>query len=120
MFDNSVFKKALEEDCPLSIDCEIAKDADLRPKVIQWASDQNAFFEDFQKAYLKLQSRTTSELDDQGITLNIAVHANLMAEGVAANAQQATPSRQPRPAQRSAQQRRIPQNRRGGGGLRRG
>jgi catalase (peroxidase I) len=90
-----VFRRALAEDCPLNIDCEIAVDPELRPKVIEWARDQNAFFQDFQKAYQKLQSRTVSELDDPGFTLNIPVHANLLAEGVAANAQRAIPNRAP-------------------------
>jgi catalase (peroxidase I) len=83
IFDNHVFKFALEGKCVLKIDCEIAKDAELRAIVqryiqdqYRFASDQDAFFDQYQKSFTKLLNQTSSRL---GLPQDLIFerHANL-------------------------------------------
>ena len=80
IFDNNVFKKSLEGKCALKLDCDIANDPDIRPFVQLYASDQNAFFNQYAESFPKLTGLTNSNLD-QPIDINVAVHAHLFTEG---------------------------------------
>jgi hypothetical protein len=46
-----------------------------------YAENQDLFFHDFTKAYIKLQFQTPSKLNETAINLKIPVHENLVAEG---------------------------------------
>lgn len=86
VFDNDVFKRALNGSCVIQIDCDMAKDRTLRPLVQKYASDQNAFFTAFKAAYAKMMRQTPSKLTSAPQTLKIPVHLNLLEEGKAINA----------------------------------
>jgi L-ascorbate peroxidase len=101
VFDNLVFQKALDGDCVLDIDCDIADDPDLRPLVQKYARDEKAFFEDFSKAFAKLTRQGTGEFTKEK-KLKIPQHSNLKKEGVVENAKPSRP---------------IDSNDNGGGGL---
>ncbi|KAJ3334885.1 hypothetical protein HDU91_002468 [Kappamyces sp. JEL0680] len=76
IFDNHVFQFTLNGHCPVPIDCEIARDPELRPIVQQYASDQNAFFAQYAKSFLKLNSQTLSQLSAP-YSVNIPAHQGL-------------------------------------------
>lgn len=86
VFDNLVFKRALQGKCVIDIDCEIAQDRKLRPLVQKFADNQTAFFEAFKVAYSKMMRQTPFKLSAQGQLLNIPEHPNVQTEGVLANA----------------------------------
>jgi len=80
VFDNNVFKKSLEGNCALQVDCEIARDPDTRPFVELFASNQEAFFKQYAESFPKMTDLTTSNLDS-AIDIRVAIHANLFSEG---------------------------------------
>lgn len=85
VFDNDVFKRALEGDCALHIDCQIAFDKELRPFVEQYANSQPQFFRDYTIAYQKMMGMTPSRGSLTGaMALNVPAHANLVQEGTQA------------------------------------
>lgn len=86
VFDNLVFKRALQGKCVINIDCLMAKDPVLRPLVRKYANNQNAFFQDFSVAYAKMMRQTPFQLSPSAQLLNIPDHPNLLTEGVEANA----------------------------------
>ena len=84
VFDNNVFKKALEGKCALKLDCDIANDPDTRPFVQLYASDQNAFFKQYAESFPKMIGLTSSKLDPP-IDIKVPVHEHLYKEGTVVN-----------------------------------
>jgi catalase (peroxidase I) len=80
VFDNHVFKRSLEGNCALQVDCEIARDPDTRPFVELFASDQEAFFKQYAESFPKMIDLTTSNLDPP-MDIKVPVHENLFKEG---------------------------------------
>lgn len=80
IFDNNVFKRSLNGQCALQVDCEIAKDPDTRPFVELFAADQEAFFKQYAESFPKMIGFTTSALEPE-IDIKVPVHYNLVKEG---------------------------------------
>lgn len=84
IFDNNVFKKSLNGQCTLQLDCDIAKDPDTRPFVELYAADQEAFFKQYAESFPKMVGLTTANLDPE-IDIKVPVHYNLFKEGTLKN-----------------------------------
>ncbi|KAJ3280040.1 hypothetical protein HDU79_012059 [Rhizoclosmatium sp. JEL0117] len=81
IFDNDIFKQSLKGNCRLKVDCNIAKDPELRPIVELFALDQAAFFKQYALSYPKLTSIGQNSNGWASFHLDLTVHENLMKEG---------------------------------------
>lgn len=81
VFDNDIFKQTLNGKCPLPFDCQIAKDPNMRPIVQKFATDQAAFFDQFQKSFEKILAFSHFGNDVKYMKVNIPLHGNLLVEG---------------------------------------
>ncbi|KAJ3279934.1 hypothetical protein HDU79_000183, partial [Rhizoclosmatium sp. JEL0117] len=81
IFDNDIFKQSLKGNCRLKVDCNIAKDPELRPIVELFAQDQAAFFKQYALSYPKLTSVGQNNNGWASFHLDLTVHENLVKEG---------------------------------------
>ncbi|KAJ3014751.1 UNVERIFIED_CONTAM: L-ascorbate peroxidase 3 [Siphonaria sp. JEL0065] len=82
IFDNDVFKEALKGNCVLNVDCNIAKDPELKPIVQLYANDQKAFFTQYAESYVKMTTVGQSGYPNwASFHLNVTVHEYLVEEG---------------------------------------
>ncbi|KAJ3192905.1 hypothetical protein HK101_005773 [Irineochytrium annulatum] len=63
VFDNNIFKLLLADpsNCVLPIDCELARDPDLRPFLVEWAADQSLFFGNYTQAMQQMMTMSLSD-----------------------------------------------------------
>ncbi|KAI8611434.1 heme peroxidase [Chytriomyces sp. MP71] len=80
IFDNDVFKQVLAGNCVNPFDCTMARNADLKPYVQLYASNQTAFFTQYQASFEKMLALTASPLS-QPIHLNITCFAHNAGQG---------------------------------------
>ncbi|KAJ3060947.1 L-ascorbate peroxidase 1, cytosolic [Podochytrium sp. JEL0797] len=81
VFDNDVFKQVLKGNCRLNIDCEMAKDVELRPIVELFANNQTAFFEQYRESFTKMTVVGQNRGGLAAMHVEIGVHKNLREEG---------------------------------------
>ncbi|ORY50498.1 heme peroxidase [Rhizoclosmatium globosum] len=73
--------QSLKGNCRLKVDCNIAKDPELRPIVELFAQDQAAFFKQYALSYPKLTSVGQNNNGWASFHLDLTVHENLVKEG---------------------------------------